>query len=200
MSGKALKVVPVDFVNLGEFVEVGPNYLRLAEDCPSDVLRGIYSKLQALAGGIAWLVGDFLCQVENLKGSDRARMLLEDWDISYGQAAEWRRVCDAFEPSQRRIELSFGHHAQALAATTSIEEAIDLLEVASARGMSISKMRQHAAEPKQLGGGRKSHGGIREVYETAKIVERLKRESLDSATRQQLKADLKPLVEWWGTL
>lgn len=200
MIEKNEKVVPVDFAKMGGLVEVGENYLKLSADFPSELIGQLYGQLRALAGGVAWIVGDFFCQIENLKGSEVAHRLMDEWDVSYGQAATWRRVCDAFEPAMRRAELSFSHHEQALVSTASIEEAIDLLGVAARNRLSCSDMRQHAAGQQKTIGRGPSKSGVREFYATLRVVERLKREPLDAGTRAQLKEDLKPLVEWYGTL
>lgn len=201
MSGEIeKKVVDVDFVDLGQFVTIGRNFLRLSDDFPQELCGEVYKKLHALAGSMQWMIGDFFCQIANLRGSEVAKQLMDEWDVSYQRAAACRHVCDLIEVENRRSDLSFSHHEQALSVTDTIDEALDLLDIASDRGLSVAKMRQYAGRQNELPPAPTKSSPVRSIYEALKDVERLKRTTLDDSTRAQLKEDLKPMVEWYGTL
>lgn len=194
------KTVDVDFVNLGEFVRTTANSLELAEDFPVELAGEVFRRLEAVAGSLAWWAGDFFRQITNLKGSEVARRMMDEWDIKYSRAALYRQVCESIEPANRLPDLTFTHHEQALVVSESVSDALDLLEVASANSLSVAKMRQYAAGRGKLPPRPKGVPGLAQIYEVMKVVEGLKRKPLDAATRQQLKSDLKPMVEWYATL
>lgn len=200
-AGEKMKLLEVDFVGCGQFVEVGANYLKLADDTPAEALRAVFGGLRRVANSIQWLAGDFFCQVASLRGDALAQQLMAEWDVSYSRASAVRHVCALIPADLRVATLSFSHHEQAIQCTDTVAEALQLLQSAAANRWSVAQMRRGAARAlsaaaKSAPGG----SGYRDVYALVRRCEQLRRAELDETTRRQLKSELRPLVEFWEQL
>jgi hypothetical protein len=199
MSEK-VTVQPVDFIRMGDFVKIGPNYLQLTDDVPAEALPVIYGQLKSLGGALQWFIGDFFTQVDQLRGNEYAQQMMNDWEISYARASTCKRVALAFDKSLRRQELSFSHHEEALQITESVETALDLLELASENGWSVARMRQSTIEEPAKKAEPTQSVNFQPVYDCLRLCKATDPKSLDVNTREQLKLELEPLVKWHSQL
>lgn len=194
-------VQKVDFVDFGDFVKVGANYLEIAQDSPDEVLAHVFQGFRQMAEGVQWWIGDFFSQVEKLRGNERVELFLREWDVSYSRVAAYKRVCEAIPPSRRFSDLTFTHHESALSDTDDIEEALDLLSIASLHKLSVAQMRKKQRQVTSGGlSGSAPNINFRPFYDAIKSCLQIKPAQLDIADRDRLKSDLKPVVDWYNSL
>ena len=94
-------------------VEVGSNYLILAPDVTDQDIREILVRLRQVETSYQWILGDFLCQVETIRGNDLAKQMIKSFGVSEGRAYGARKVF-AFISREKRRDISFTHHLTAL--------------------------------------------------------------------------------------
>jgi len=195
------KIVEVNFLDLGDFVETGGNYLLLRDDVPNEALVGVFGRLKTIGGVLHWYVGDFFSQVATLRGSEFANQVMEEWEYSYARASACKRVACAYDVSMRRPELSFSHHEEALVLCDSIEDALELLEQASIGSWSVATMRKQFATKGQAPQSLPSKlFNLQPVYDVLRWCSKTDPASLSPDVRQQIKEEVAPLVEWASKL
>ncbi len=135
-------------------VEVGSNYLALAPDVSDQDIREILVRLRQVETSYQWILGDFLCQVEKIRGNDMARAMIKSFEVSEGRAYDARKVC-AFIPREKRREISFTHHLTALyECDLDADLALQFLDRAIKDGWPVSQLRKAirlaSAEPGRI--------------------------------------------------
>ena len=199
-------------------VRVGANFLVMDEDVSDEDIREVLGTLKRVETSYQWLLGDFLCQVERLRGNDLVKLMMQGFDVSEGRAYDARRVCGSI-PRERRLDISFTHHLTALIETDiDVDSALGFLGEAIDGGWSVAELRKAIrrarAEPGRLDGGGggsgsgcgSSSGGVgsrvsfSDVYSAVAFVRRTRVRDLPKSDRVTLKNDLQPLVDWWKRL
>lgn len=133
------------------YLELGENWLTLADDTPEDVWRGIVSHLvgrleyaEALTERLPWLLGDAINFGERRYGETYAAVLSET-KYRYGTLRVYAWVCRRFPASERRHGVSFSHYRSAAAlAYESPQAASAILEQADKNGHDRTLVYQEA--------------------------------------------------------
>lgn len=140
--GNALKIQSVDFVGLGDFVELGPNYLTIAADATDEVFAGIATKLRTLDGALTWYIGDYFLALGAHRNADRVMAQLEEWGVGRRTAYRAMQICEEFPPAERLEGLYFIHYTVAEAELEEHSEMLEWLARALAEGMSNTELRK----------------------------------------------------------
>lgn len=199
------KVIKIDFIVLGKFVSYGANYLSLSQDVTSEALQQIYSRLKSLDGSVNWMIGDFLCQVEQIRGEEFVAAMLKDWGLSSSRASRLRAVCEWFALDDRFASpLTFTHHEVVM------DESEDdpagqkeWLQRAVAHGWSCSQLRsaiRRARLPFQAKQNQPARLNYKSFYDFARFCTITKAADLSAEDRSALKADCEQILQFLGSL
>jgi hypothetical protein len=111
---------------------------------PDDLSEGEWLEagivLAKIGAGMMWWIGDYWIYGDKKYGGRKAIVDDPNWQgPSFKTCASAASVCRAFEPSRRREDLSFGHHAEV--AALDVKEADRLLDWAEAAIATTGKRR-----------------------------------------------------------
>ena len=96
-------------------VEYGENYLIVSEETRIEDFQDTWNALMAMHNAAPWWIGDLLNQGERIFGEQAAQV--QDWtDLKYETLAKYKWVAKYFLREERKPELSFTHHLNAMKA------------------------------------------------------------------------------------
>lgn len=122
---------------LPSFASFSPNQLVIRGNVTIDELEGVGASLALMDNCSAWWRGDALLFAERLYHEDAYQIVPEGAEKSW-QKSRW--VCERFEPSRRRISLSFGHHE--VLTRLEDDEQEDWMNRAEDNGWSVADLRR----------------------------------------------------------
>lgn len=108
-----------------------------------DDWQNIGGMLFGLEGSIQWLIGDWLI-VGSGKWGNMYTEAITQFGREYGTLANYKSLCERFEFSRRRENLTFGHHDAVKALVDDIQD--QFLDYAEAQKLSVSKLRKAVKE------------------------------------------------------
>ena len=90
---------------------LSPTALRFRHDLTFDEWQAVGVQLRQIESGVSWWIGDWLRYGEHNYGETYAQAI-EQTDLAYSTLANTVWVTGKIEPSRRRENLSFKHHAE----------------------------------------------------------------------------------------
>ena len=180
-------------------VEVGMNSLRFLGDLSDEEMLEVCGVLRRIEGTLAWLVGDFLCEVGRLRGDSRASELIEYFGVGERWAYHAWLTCRKWPVGARVQGCSFTHHRDALQEAGSLEEALPWARRAAAEGWSVAEMRrQMRAKPPGAAGAKRL--SFSDLYGAVAWARRIAPAALTETDRATLRQDLRPLIDFYQQL
>ena len=203
--GSVVKIQTVDFVGFGDFVELGPNYLTIADDATDEVFAGIATKLRTLDGALTWYIGDYFLALGTRRSGDRVMAQLEEWGVGRRSAYQSMLICEEFPRAERLEGLSFAHYRVAEAELEEHADMIEWLARALAEGMSNTELRKAIRRARRDSAA----GGVNEspvmldwhaVQGSIKFAAINPPSGLSPEDRETLAESAPRMVAWWAEL
>lgn len=200
---RAVMIAPGEYMKLGKSVELGSNYLTLSEDITEEEIAQAYVKLRSVNGSMQWYLGDFFNQIEMSLGEAIAHQMLEAFAVGERSAYDACKVARSIPVKYRKPSLSFSHHLIAVVECDDLSSALEWLDVAVEKGLSGAGLRQAIRLDRQSKfkrPGARLGNNYRPVYQALACIKQVDAASLPAADRSALRADLKPLIEFYNSL
>jgi len=107
-------IAQVSQLDTTRYVSFEDRHLTFHEDTPYEVWAAVLKQLKAAEKNIQWWVGDAIRFGERRYGETYSQAL-EETDYAYDSLSNMAYVAGRFEPSRRRDNLPFSHHAEVAA-------------------------------------------------------------------------------------
>lgn len=139
ISVESTDLVPtVDVEIVTSVASLSPTALHFRRDIPFDEWCAVGEQLKKIESGVQWWIGDWLRYGEHAYGETYTQAI-EQTDLAYQTLANTVWVAGKIEPSRRRENLSFKHHAEV--ASLDPEEQEALLSEAEVRKWNSMELR-----------------------------------------------------------
>lgn len=182
-------------------VTMAENYLTLADDATDDEIRSCYLALKGIGASLGWWIGDFLCAVERLRGTERLSVAMGEWQVSESAASRALKVCRLIPREQRVAGASFSHHATAIEEAMSVDAAIAWTRRAAAEGMSVSDLRvaiRASIRPALPAPNRPTM--YEPIYRATAAIRKIDLATIPESDRETLRQDTEEIYQWLGRL
>lgn len=190
---------PVHLGAAASRVRFGENFLEVPTDASDEEIRLTFKSLRKVAYAYQWWVGDLLCAIDRLRGSDRAKAILEEFEVSEASAYRYWKVCRHVEHYKRLKCSTFNHHAVALEECGDVALSLDWVKRASEAKWSVAQLRQQIRASKRpvLNGPPAPEDPyktmLREICDRARISKRWDFRKIRTEDRQALIEDTEDL-------
>jgi N6-adenosine-specific RNA methylase IME4 len=119
--------------------------LELPETLSFEEWQGIGETLKGVERSLMWWIGDWLRYGERRYGETYAQAM-DSTELAYQTLVNAKNVASKFESNRRRLNLSWGHHAEVAALDG--PEADALLDEAQRDGLSRNELRRRVSQKK----------------------------------------------------